>query len=276
MNYDTIKLEDRYLQICKDKGNESSFGDAIKWAARDYSGTLYYLKSRLKDNTYDIESEVIASKLANLFNLKAVQYSKSNIIIDNREIEVCISEDYAKGKQQKSISKFLRRDLENLKGKDKFYVVADFTDSLDSNWIDKLILFDYIINNEDRHLNNIEVLISGDNSIELAPVFDNGSSLFYDKELFKIKNSLKNDITYRKSKPFFSNHTEQIKLLRKPPTELLPRISKVAVYKIVNQTFGKNIERAELICKWLITRLKELDLLCEQEQISGQSIIESF
>lgn len=47
------------------------------------------------------------------------------------------------------------------------------------NYIERIMLFDYIIANEDRHNRNIEWLLS--NGIyEEAPIFDNGYSLLYD------------------------------------------------------------------------------------------------
>jgi serine/threonine-protein kinase HipA len=46
--------------------------------------------------------------------------------------------------------------------------------------LDRLIVFDYLIDNYDRHMRNVELLSMEDGSVRLAPLFDNGSSLLAD------------------------------------------------------------------------------------------------
>jgi hypothetical protein len=72
--------------------------------------------------------------------------------------------------------------------------------------IDKMLTLDYIIVNEDRHYNNFG-FIRDANTLEwkgLAPVFDSGTSLWYDN-LFIGREA--------ESKPFRRSHDEQIKLV---------------------------------------------------------------
>ena len=75
--------------------------------------------------------------------------------------------------------------------------------------LDKMIVFDYIIANEDRHFGNFGLLRDPD-TLEwkgFAPIFDNGTSLWYDKLTNQIPTS---DIS---CKPFKKTHGEQIKLV---------------------------------------------------------------
>ena len=75
--------------------------------------------------------------------------------------------------------------------------------------LDKMIVFDYIIANEDRHFGNFGLLRDAD-SLEIkgaAPMFDNGTSLWYDKLTSQIPSA---DIT---CKPFKKTHGEQLKLV---------------------------------------------------------------
>ena len=76
--------------------------------------------------------------------------------------------------------------------------------------LDRMIVLDYIISNEDRHLNNFGLLRNAETLewIGFAPIYDSGSSLGY--------NSLLSQIYTEKniaSKPFKRRHDEQIKLV---------------------------------------------------------------
>lgn len=77
-------------------------------------------------------------------------------------------------------------------------------------FLDRMIVLDYIIANEDRHMNNFGVLRKPE-SLEwcgFAPIFDSGSSLGYDKLPAQIR-SEKAIIC----KPFKNHHPEQLKLV---------------------------------------------------------------
>ena len=78
-------------------------------------------------------------------------------------------------------------------------------------FLDKMITLDYIIANEDRHLNNFGVLRNAETLewIKIAPIYDSGSSLGYDKVPAQIKSGV--EIT---CKPFKNKHEEQIKLVK--------------------------------------------------------------
>lgn len=76
--------------------------------------------------------------------------------------------------------------------------------------LDKMITFDFIIGNEDRHLNNFGLLRNAETLewLGFAPIFDSGSSLGYDKLASEIKPF--NGIT---CKPFKKHFEEQLKLV---------------------------------------------------------------
>ena len=75
--------------------------------------------------------------------------------------------------------------------------------------LDRMIVFDYIIANEDRHFGNFGLLRDPDTLkwIGAAPMFDNGTSLWYDKLTLQIPSA---DIT---CKPFKKTHGEQLRLV---------------------------------------------------------------
>ena len=76
--------------------------------------------------------------------------------------------------------------------------------------IDRMLALDYIIANEDRHYNNFGAVRNADTLewIGLAPVFDCGTSMWYNKFTNAIRAEGKTD-----SKPFRKTHDEQIKLV---------------------------------------------------------------
>ena len=77
-------------------------------------------------------------------------------------------------------------------------------------YLDFLLTFDYLIGNQDRHMGNFGVIRNVE-TLEwegFAPVFDNGTSLWYNKLPMVINQG--RDI---ESKPFKSYHSEQIKLV---------------------------------------------------------------
>lgn len=75
--------------------------------------------------------------------------------------------------------------------------------------LDKMLTVDYIIANEDRHLNNFGVLRNPDTLeyIGAAPIYDSGTSLWYNRLLNGSFTPSSN------SKPFKNTHEEQIKLV---------------------------------------------------------------
>lgn len=72
-----------------------------------------------------------------------------------------------------------------------------------------MFVVDFIIANNDRHLRNFGVIRNSKTLewIGFAPVFDCGTSLWYDKIAKDIK-----PIKYEDSKPFEKKHSQQIKL----------------------------------------------------------------
>ncbi len=77
-------------------------------------------------------------------------------------------------------------------------------------FLDRMMVLDYIIANEDRHLNNFGVLRDAETLhwLGFAPIYDSGSSLGYDKTSAQIR-SEKEVIC----KPFKNHHAEQLKLV---------------------------------------------------------------
>ncbi len=62
----------------------------------------------------------------------------------------------------------------------------DFNDALKDGRFSDMFLFDWIIGNVDRHLGNFGFIVDNDTNdiVDIAPVFDNGESLFVTEKVF--------------------------------------------------------------------------------------------
>lgn len=77
-------------------------------------------------------------------------------------------------------------------------------------FLDRMLVLDYIIANEDRHFNNFGVLRNAETLewLGMAPIYDSGSSLGYDRMPGQMRSE--KDVT---CKPFKNHHAEQLKLV---------------------------------------------------------------
>lgn len=78
-------------------------------------------------------------------------------------------------------------------------------------FLDRMITLDYIIANEDRHFNNFGLIRNAETLewIGMAPIYDSGSSLGYDKLPGQMK--FEKDVG---CKPFKNHHIEQLQLVQ--------------------------------------------------------------
>lgn len=77
-------------------------------------------------------------------------------------------------------------------------------------FLNRMIVLDYLIANEDRHMNNFGVLRNAETLewLGFAPIYDSGSSLGYDKMPGQMRSE--KDVV---CKPFKNHHNQQIKLV---------------------------------------------------------------
>lgn len=117
--------------------------------------------------------------------------------------------------------------------------------------LDKMITLDYIIANEDRHLNNFGLIRNAETLewIGFAPIYDSGSSLGYGKTSAQIRNQ-----TDIECKPFKKTHKEQIKLVTDFSWIEFEKISDIS--KVIERTLGAN-EAQEFIDESRISAIKD-------------------
>ena len=176
----------------------SSKGNQRKWLVDNYfvKEQFFYQGRFWQDNLV----EVIASTIGDSFKEYAqiVKY-KPCVIKDNRIItEGCYSENFCNdGEKFISFKRVLNLKHqgfdEYLDYKDKFKFILNFYNKMTTedctDYLCTMIILDYLVGNEDRHLNNFG-FIENDGVLKKAPLFDFGLGLFehdckYEGEKFK-------------------------------------------------------------------------------------------
>ena len=155
-------------------------------------------------------NEVIASKIMERLDIPHVKYS----LIMEEEYPYSICEDFITP-QTELISAWYVMQTE--KKPNHISVYQHYVNCCEKLGIpkikeslDKMMVVDYLIANEDRHQNNFGVIrdVKKLNFIGAAPLFDSGTSLWFDKPTPMIGRTAK-----LQCKPFKNTHEEQIKLV---------------------------------------------------------------
>jgi len=179
-----------------------------KWIIAD--GKRQLIKSGSGTTRQEPYNEVLASEVMRRLDIPHVPYKL--MLIDEYPYSVC--EDFITSETE-LISAWYITQVHN-----KPNHVSSYQHYLDcckalgipgmSDAIDKMLTLDYLIVNDDRHLNNFGAIRNA-NTLEwigAAPVFDCGTSMWCSEPTAMIR-----PIAKQPSKPFRSNHAEQIKLV---------------------------------------------------------------
>lgn len=199
--------------------SQTSKGVLLKWNTKDYyykSGSLHYgifnkvqpvvecicsrIRSMLGFNGVDYTLELINSKGCEDFEEQSILCCVSKNFLDEDENLVTFGKHYKTYKDKITYDK----------------IIKDFSEFEEQ--INQTLIFDFIVNNIDRHFNNFGYVKNG--KIKYCPIFDNGLSLYSDLSIDEIKNINKNKYAqkrYDKSKPFEKKHKSQIKLVTNLP-----------------------------------------------------------
>lgn len=205
----------------------SSKGDQSKWRIGD---------KWVKQNTrgYEGQAEVLASLVLSHSTLQEknyVKYYPCEIVLPNGDTTIgCYSYDFRGKLQEVTLERLFEANFTStdpilndkslstvVKFEQLMQQVQDFT-GLDVRLdIARLLAFDALTLNEDRHTNNILFLYNPvDKSWQLAPIFDNGLSLLSDEKDYtpgKPLTILKRKV---KAKPFNSSFSKQLALYTGP------------------------------------------------------------
>ena len=124
--------------------------------------------------------------------------------------------------------------------------------------VDRMLTIDYLIVNEDRHQNNFGVIRRAGTLeyIGSAPIYDSGTSLWFDKPAGLIKDDGKETC-----KPFKSSHKEQIKLVKDFDWLDFSALAGIEeeLWEIVKGSLFVDEKRCSALCRGLRSRIKTLE-----------------
>jgi len=155
-------------------------------------------------------NEVVASQIAQALGLPYINYSLT--YIDGYPYSEC--EDFIKDDEDLIPAYLINKALKKNNNDSSYTHLLKCADKLGiknfEDYLNKLIVFDFIIANEDRHFNNFGAIRNA-KTLEFigpSPIYDSGSSFGYNK----INDDIKpfKDI---EAKPFKNNILEQLKLV---------------------------------------------------------------
>lgn len=173
-------------------------------------GTRFLIKDGSGSNKQEVYNEIAASHIMDLLHIPHVEY---HLLVDH-------------GKPYSICENFLTANTEVIpawyimqtKKKENHVSVFEHFLSCCANLhipnvrqaIDKMIVLDYLIANEDRHQANFGALRNADTLeyIGMAPIYDSGTSLWMDHPVSQIGNMAK-----VVCKPFKSTHQTQLSLV---------------------------------------------------------------
>lgn len=254
-------------------GKNSSGGNLLKWRI----GNKFIKTSTFKEHElqlgcmYESYAEVIASRLAKWLGIPSVQYQLCEIIIDNKiRIIGCESTDFTDNGRYRYIG------LGHITESSGFPCIVGISGYQQlvswlepsvpgfKNYLDANMILDYIVVNDDRHLNNLGLL--RDTSTKqyiLPPVFDTGNSLFCHKYVDSMQYEPSLPALLR-SKPFVPNFDIQLRLAHNSISSLKPnknisRYINTLLHELEAQGLPKH--RSEFIHDLLKDRLSSIGIL---------------
>ena len=205
------------------KSSPSSKGNQIKWRTRDG----YWLKA--DDMGFEGLSEAVAARLLEQTNIDDYAWYETCIITEEGvSYRGCISRDFlAPGEKLITLARLYEthgldiyaefdRKSATMRLNDLIKSVTEWTMLEDFGpWLGKLLEFDAFILNEDRHLQNIAVILKQDAGFRLMPVFDNGAAFMSDtRRDYPLTVATSRLISKVRSKPIVTHFDKQIDAVR--------------------------------------------------------------
>lgn len=179
-----------------------------KWTISD--GKRCLIKGGSGANRQEPYNEAFASNLMERLGIPHVEYALA--VQDGYPVSIC--EDFITAETELVSAWYI---MQTRKKENHVSVYQHYLDCCEAlgvqgvtEAIDRMLVLDFLIVNEDRHQNNFGAVRSADTLewIGPAPIYDSGTSLWLSTPVSLIRP----DNPKLPSKPFKSNHNEQIKL----------------------------------------------------------------
>ncbi len=142
----------------------------------------------------------------------------------------------------------------------------------------KMFTLDFIIANTDRHFNNFGFLRNPDTLewLGLAPIYDSGTSLFYNQGIVDLRNSAKHDSRYVETKPLAKTLDSQYeRALRDTDIPSFDFSHLKGIGKDFSELLAKNPQnegRSQMLGKILDDRILETEKFIEKQKAAKQNV----
>lgn len=229
-----------------------------RWKVID--GKRYLIKGGSNPFRQQPFSEVIATGIMERLEIPHISYQ----VMWNKDVPYSVCEDFVTSDTELIPA---WRIMQTQKKENNVSVYQHFLSCCEKlgikdvvRFLDRMIVLDYIIANEDRHFNNFGVLRNAETLewIGMAPIYDSGSSLGYDKMPAQIY--AERDVI---CKPFKKSHKEQLKLVSSFDWIDFEKLSDIR--ELITETFtAKGVSdymdeaRVKAICDTTQKRIKDL------------------
>lgn len=203
-------------------------------------------------------NEVIASKIMERLDIPHVKYS----LIMEEEYPYSICEDFITPQTELISAWYVMQTEKKLNHISVYQHYVNCCKKLGipkiKESLDRMMVVDYLIANEDRHQNNFGVIRDAEslNFIGAAPLFDSGTSLWFDKPTPMIGRTVK-----LQCKPFKNTHEEQIKLVSSFEWLDISKLNGIEeeFRELVRDSIFIDNTRCDAICKAMKERVTSLE-----------------
>lgn len=205
--------------------SSTSKGDALKWYQPEQN---CYIKANRIDHGCEYQdsiAEVIAARVGALLHIDTVPYTLCRIRLDDgKSILGTLSPNFCRENETYLSFETIVESMDEpirwaASAKENYELVLELFTSLTNldaqRYLDTMLLFDYLICNEDRHLNNFGILRNDETgTFRFPPLFDNGYALgFMQAERKPVEQYLYSC----KAKPFSTSFSKQLRLASRLP-----------------------------------------------------------
>lgn len=254
-----------------------------KWVIEN--GERFLIKGGSGTEQIEPFNEVLASEICRRLGLKHVEYS---LHIENRK-HFCKCKNFTAEDTEYITAADICDDIADWKN--GFVSFEHFTNrckllgiDFDIKELGKMFVVDYLIANEDRHLNNFG-FIRNSNDLTwqgLCPIYDSGTSMFYNLSDFELDSKIGLECNKIQCKPFSENYIKQLFLfpLKECINELqLDNLQNIgAFYKELLQKNQRNIpvEKINILSSCLQNRVILLQEIQNSQSINDLSVVKTF